>query len=798
MKKNISINISGIIFHIEEDGFDVLRKYLDSINKYFASFEDSSEILADIESRVAEIFLSKLNEGKQVITADDVNSLIATMGSVSDFRAAEEQEFASGTKAKASSQNSSSGYSDTGSSGNTYNTYASTKLYRDERRKILGGVSAGIANYFKVDPVWIRLLFALTAFAYGITILVYIVMWIVAPGTSELEEPEIGKKMFRDPEHKVIGGVSGGLAAYFGIDLIAVRLLFIVFTIFFGIGLLIYIVLWIALPEAKTLTDRMEMQGEPVTLSNIESNIKKNLNVDPNKEESLITKILLLPFRVIGILLGVLAKILVPLVDVLRVAIGIMVVLFGVGMLFSVVVSSGVFAGLFSTTAFSWPLPHYGDASLPLEVFAKSISWWLVIAAIIAMLVPSVFLVILGVSVIVRRYVINSTVGWTLFVLFFISIVMLSVGIPRIIYSFKEEGEFRVENTYNLNGKTAVLHINEVGMDDFDVTSLTLKGHSSPTFRLVQEFEAQGTTRQEAINNAKMVTYDFNVQDSLFTFDSNIRFKEDAIFRGQRLNMTLFIPYDQPFVLDEASARFITNYINYDELDGYTWIFTEKDGLTCQTCPAQERDDDESIVSDEFGLNNFSELELNGVFEASIFKGDDYAVELLGSDSEKGKYNIFKSGSTLVVEYEGGKRKFDWDKEVMNVNQVRINITMPELERIEANGFGKIKFEEFEANDMDIDLRGPIKATGAVSARSLTINLTGKSDLDISGKVSNLEADVQLASKLRAYNLEATDAVVEVNGASSAKVNVSNTLEFDEGIASDVDYRGQPNVIRRD
>src|SRR3954462_13411978 len=92
MKKNISINISGIIFHIEEDGYETLKKYLDSINKYFSSFEDSSEILADIESRIAEIFLSKLNEEKQVITSEDVSSLIATMGSVSDFRAVEDQE----------------------------------------------------------------------------------------------------------------------------------------------------------------------------------------------------------------------------------------------------------------------------------------------------------------------------------------------------------------------------------------------------------------------------------------------------------------------------------------------------------------------------------------------------------------------------------------------------------------------------------------------------------------------------------------------------------------------------------
>ncbi len=92
MKKNISINISGIIFHIEEDGYESLRKYLDSINRYFGSFEDSSEILSDIESRIAEIFLSRLNEGKQVITLEDVNGLIATMGNVNDFKAAEEQE----------------------------------------------------------------------------------------------------------------------------------------------------------------------------------------------------------------------------------------------------------------------------------------------------------------------------------------------------------------------------------------------------------------------------------------------------------------------------------------------------------------------------------------------------------------------------------------------------------------------------------------------------------------------------------------------------------------------------------
>src|SRR5690349_18045732 len=157
MKKNISINISGIIFHIEEDGYENLKKYLDSINKYFASFEDSSEILSDIESRIAEIFLSKLNEGKQVITSEDVNSLVTTMGSVSDFKAAEEQEFA---QTENSSQQSET-ESNADGAKSEYAKAASKTMHRDQKRKILGGVCAGLGIYFNVDPVWVRLFFAL-------------------------------------------------------------------------------------------------------------------------------------------------------------------------------------------------------------------------------------------------------------------------------------------------------------------------------------------------------------------------------------------------------------------------------------------------------------------------------------------------------------------------------------------------------------------------------------------------------------------------------------------------------------
>ena len=92
MKKTLSINISGILFHIEEDGYDTLKNYLESINAHFSGYADSKEIVSDIENRIAEIFLSYLKNNNQVITAENVARLIEKMGTIADFNALEEKE----------------------------------------------------------------------------------------------------------------------------------------------------------------------------------------------------------------------------------------------------------------------------------------------------------------------------------------------------------------------------------------------------------------------------------------------------------------------------------------------------------------------------------------------------------------------------------------------------------------------------------------------------------------------------------------------------------------------------------
>jgi len=89
MKKTLSINISGILFHIEEDGYDTLKNYLESINTHFSGYSDSKEIISDIENRIAEIFLSYLKNNNQVITAENVARLIEKMGTIADFSASD-------------------------------------------------------------------------------------------------------------------------------------------------------------------------------------------------------------------------------------------------------------------------------------------------------------------------------------------------------------------------------------------------------------------------------------------------------------------------------------------------------------------------------------------------------------------------------------------------------------------------------------------------------------------------------------------------------------------------------------
>jgi phage shock protein PspC (stress-responsive transcriptional regulator) len=185
MKITLSINLGGYSFNIDEDAYAELKRYLKNLEIHFAGEESSSEILSDIEARMAELFRAKLSTFKQVISIEDVRNTISILGTPEDISDSE---------------------------GKTAGDKFSTPGYH---------------------------------------------------------------RMYRDTEHRIIGGICAGMGAYWDIEPWIVRVIFIAFTAMGGLGALVYIILYIVLPEAKTTAQKIEMKGEPVNIKNITDSVKQ-------------------------------------------------------------------------------------------------------------------------------------------------------------------------------------------------------------------------------------------------------------------------------------------------------------------------------------------------------------------------------------------------------------------------------------------------------------------------------------------------------------------------------------------
>ena len=287
MKKVININFQGRVIPIEESAYDILKQYTESLNKFFATEEGKEEIINDIEGRIAELFAETLKKGTTCICDDDVNRIIESMGKPEDFETEEPH------------------YQEQQSSFNQQNDHTNYnaprgRLYRDDNDKILGGVCGGLANYLRVDASVVRIIFAILLFGAGTGFLIYLLLWIILPKKNL--QSNITKRLYRNPDDKVIGGVASGLAAYFNIAIWIPRLIFafplligiinsifknifwhfdpfpsVFFGSFGGSLTLIYLVLWAVIPEANTASEKLEMRGEKVDLNTIKNTIQEDL-----------------------------------------------------------------------------------------------------------------------------------------------------------------------------------------------------------------------------------------------------------------------------------------------------------------------------------------------------------------------------------------------------------------------------------------------------------------------------------------------------------------------------------------
>ncbi len=284
MKKVININFQGRVIPIEETAYDILKQYVDSLRRYFINEEGRDEIINDIESRIAELFGETLKKGSTCITDADVAAIINSIGRPEDFDGAGEEE-----KVK------SRVYEE---SGRSYTYTKGDRMYRSENDKVIAGVCSGIAHYFGIDPLIVRILFVIFALGFGFGFIVYLVLWVAVPSTASTVIGSAKKRLLRDAEDKIVGGVCRGLAYYFGVNVWIPRIIFLIpfisfifrwsnwgvfhYPNFFSVSFspaatIIYIILWLVLPEAKSTSDRLEMKGEKVDLNSIKNNITEEM-----------------------------------------------------------------------------------------------------------------------------------------------------------------------------------------------------------------------------------------------------------------------------------------------------------------------------------------------------------------------------------------------------------------------------------------------------------------------------------------------------------------------------------------
>ena len=178
MKKTLTVNLGGTVFHIDEDAYQLLDKYLSNLRIHFRKEEGSDEIMDDFEMRISELLNERVRLGYEVITIEQVEEVIKRMGKPEEIFEEEEKSTDHEDNYRAQQQE-------------THTQTTKKRLMRDPDNRILGGVAGGFAAYMDWDPTAVRIVLFLLMFFYGITVPLYFLLWIIVPmartATEKLE-----------------------------------------------------------------------------------------------------------------------------------------------------------------------------------------------------------------------------------------------------------------------------------------------------------------------------------------------------------------------------------------------------------------------------------------------------------------------------------------------------------------------------------------------------------------------------------------------------------------------------------
>ena len=585
MKKVININFQGRVIPIEEQAYENLKKYVDSLRNYFSKEEGKEEIINDIENRIAELFNEKTKAGASFITEEHVETIISSIGRPEQFDEISMKEEASSTS------NNYAGYSDS----------PRGSLFRNSKDKLIGGVCSGMGAYFRIDTSIIRVLFVLIAFgSFGTMFLLYIILWAILP-SKDIAETVVRRKLYRDSDHKVIGGVMSGIAQYFNIQVWIPRLIFLLpvvfgvfknlewffffpmFNLFSGSLVLTYIILWAVIPKAVTASEKLEMKGEKVDLESIKNKIQDELqgvkkNIDENKEQwktdfknkstefAQEVKETARPagrgfFRFIAAIFKVFVFFILGILALVLFALGTSAILVGAALM---------------------PLKNFMVNSNLIQLYGWGTIFLFVILPIVALLVYLIRKII-GVK---SK---SAWLGWTwggLWVLGWFSVVMLFVTISK---EFKRSGQVKesVQLQQPVSGKLKLMFNEPAGKFysvDFDFfedhdddlnqkvgglklskqeDSLLLKNmrvrlekSMDDSFHVYIIKRARASSTSDAESFAEQISLPVEQHDSILHFPSGFVVNDKAKFRNQQVIIMVEVPVGKEVYIDRRANNF--------------------------------------------------------------------------------------------------------------------------------------------------------------------------------------------------------------------------------------------------
>ncbi|MEO6903493.1 MAG: PspC domain-containing protein [Bacteroidia bacterium] len=540
MNRTITMNLSGIIFHIEEDAYEMLNKYLATIKSYFNDAESRDEIMSDIEGRIAELLQEKVSTIKQAILLQDVNAVIALMGKPEEFAGDNQQ-----TDFKQAEQE------------NTHQqpTNKAKRVFRDTDNKILGGVCSGVANYFDFDPIWLRALFAISFFA-------------------------------------------------------------------FGSGLLLYIILWIIIPEAKTTAEKLEMRGEKVDINSISKVVKDELNDLKNRANkfgdemgSKETKDRLKYygdklFEFVRDTLYNLIRIVAKIVAVFFVFIAIILL---VVLLAGIFGNGSVFSENFGGNSINFSLFDVSTFILPKNLPNELVS----LALLLFIGVPLLSIIYSCIKHLFGIKEKNKIVKYMASTLWLFGLALTVYMTIEISNEFSQQAYSKesikinqpINETLYLDAKTIpnadftflfnqrnrkIDFYNKFLFSKTDSTfslgypTMEIVESETDSFQLVVIKSARGFDKKQAIKNAKNITYSTTQKDSTLILNSYYDINTEDQLRFQKVKIILKVPLNKVIYLSKRMEKIIYDVDNVsntwdNDMVDRRWVMTSH-GLQCIDC----------------------------------------------------------------------------------------------------------------------------------------------------------------------------------------------------------------------